>query len=83
MAKRGIGPGFGDVDASTDAATDFIRYLDAARRIGLLAQGKEWSFDQLALASGQAALDVGCGTGEDVVAMAALVAPDGRAMGPE
>lgn len=81
MASRGIGPGFGDVDSATDAAADFIGYLDAARGIALIAQAKQWSFDQLALASGHTALDIGCGTGEDVVAMAALVAPDGRAMG--
>lgn len=77
----GISPGFGDVDSSADAATEFIRYLDAARGIGPIAEAKQWSFNQLALASGQSALDIGCGTGEDVVAMAALVAPDGRAMG--
>lgn len=81
MTSRGIGPGFGDVDSAADPAATFIQYLDAARKSGAIAQGKKWSFDQLRLASGHAALDIGCGTGEDVIAMAALVGPDGRAVG--
>lgn len=81
MTSRGIGPGFGDVDSAADPAAKFIQYLDAARKSDVIAQGKQWSFDQLRLAGGHAALDIGCGTGEDVVAMAALVGPDGRAVG--
>lgn len=81
MTNLGVGPGFGDVDSADVSAGSFIQYLDAARKVPVIAQGKHWSFDQLRLANGHEVLDVGCGTGEDVVAMAALVAPDGRAVG--
>lgn len=81
MTSRGIGPGFDDVDSAAHPAASFIQYLDAARRSDVIGQGKQWSFDQLKLASGHAALDVGCGTGEDVVAMAALIGSGGRAVG--
>lgn len=81
MTNLGVGPGFGDVDSADVSAGSFIQYLDAARKVPVIAQGKQWSFDQLRLANGHEVLDVGCGTGEDVVAMAALVAPDGRAVG--
>lgn len=81
MTHKGVGPQFGDVDAATVTAAAFITYLDAAREIGIIAQGKQWTFEQLRLESGWTALDVGCGTGEDVVAMAAMVAPTGRAVG--
>lgn len=81
VRNSGIGPGFGDVDSATEDAGHFIQYLDAARKSPAIAQGKQWILDHLGLASGQWALDVGCGTGEDVVAMAALIAPDGRANG--
>jgi len=79
-AEVRIGREFADVDAS-GAAEDFIRFLDMSRRQGLLAEGKSWSFDQMRLAPGHEVLDVGCGTGDDVAAMAAMVAPGGRAVG--
>lgn len=75
-----IGRDFADVD-STGAADSFIRHLDSARRQGLLAEGKRWSFEHLALSRGEAVLDIGCGTGDDVAAMAELVGPEGRAVG--
>lgn len=81
MTRRGVGPGFGDVDSAAGAAGNFIQYLDAARKSSAIALGKQWTFDQLRLSSGHSVLDVGCGTGEDVVAMASMVAPGGHAFG--
>ena len=75
-----IGREFADVDA-TGASETFIRHLDSARGQGLLAEGKRWSIEQLGLKSGEAALDIGCGTGDDVAAMAEIVGPEGRAVG--
>jgi ubiquinone/menaquinone biosynthesis C-methylase UbiE len=81
VESGGIGPGFADVDATT-APAELIEYLDRARRAGgPIALAKQWISDQLRLASGQAVLDVGCGTGDDVAAMAAVVGPTGRAVG--
>lgn len=81
MTSRGVGPGFGDVDSTAETAKTFIEYLDSARKSSTIALGKQWTFEQLRLTSGHAVLDVGCGTGEDVVAMASMVAPEGRAVG--
>ena len=39
---------------------------------------KSWALAQLAPAPGETAVDVGSGTGEDVVAFAERVSPDGR-----
>lgn len=79
MASCGIGRGFsGDREV---APADLIQFLDACRQVDMLAQGKQWSFEQLRLAAGHSVLDVGCGTGDDVAAMAAVVGPRGRAVG--
>jgi ubiquinone/menaquinone biosynthesis C-methylase UbiE len=72
--------GFSDVDA-TAFPRHFIGYLDDARRAPAIMESKAWILQQLRLSPGQVALDVGCGTGEDVVAMAESVAPNGQAIG--
>jgi ubiquinone/menaquinone biosynthesis C-methylase UbiE len=71
---------FTDVDAS-GAGGQLIDYLDAALRAPSINRAKSWSFAVLALGAGMRALDVGCGTGEDVTAMADLVRPEGGAVG--
>lgn len=79
MESTGFGHGFSGDPAAAPA--ELIQFLDACRRVDMLAQGKQWSFEQLRLATGQSVLDVGCGTGEDVAAMAGAVGPSGRAVG--
>jgi ubiquinone/menaquinone biosynthesis C-methylase UbiE len=71
---------FDQVDRTTDPA-DFVRYLDATRATDFYQEIKRRSYDLLALHEGDAALDVGCGTGGDVVALAGRVGPSGRAIG--
>jgi len=44
---------------------------------------KAWALAELAPVAGETAVDVGSGTGEDVVAFAERVRPDGRAVGVE
>ena len=58
-----------------------IRYLDAVRRLPEVARAKARILDLLDLQLGQRALDVGCGTGEDVWALAERVGPTGSAEG--
>lgn len=69
---------FTDVDASGDAR-EMISYLDDVTRIA--AEGKRAGYAALQLQPGMAALDVGCGTGEDVRALAELVGAQGRVAG--
>jgi ubiquinone/menaquinone biosynthesis C-methylase UbiE len=77
--RTGIGRGFSGDPAAVPA--ELIQFLDASRRNDMLAQGKQWSFEQFRLAAGQSVLDVGCGTGDDVAATAGAVGPSGRAVG--
>jgi ubiquinone/menaquinone biosynthesis C-methylase UbiE len=71
---------FDQVDKTTDP-TDFVRYLDAARATDYYREIKRRSYRLLNLQPGDHVCDVGCGTGDDVVALARLVASDGRAVG--
>jgi SAM-dependent methyltransferase len=77
MPQPDIGRGFRDVDASGTAEL-FIAYLDEARE--LLAEFKERAIGDLNLGAGDSVLEVGCGTGDDLPALAAAVAP-GRVVG--
>ena len=70
--------GFSDVDA-TGAAEGFVNYLDTAA--SLLTEHKRATVDALALSPGDAGLDVGCGIGDEVRAIAERVGPHGRAVG--
>lgn len=63
-----------DTDAGSAA-----RYLEALTR--LLETQKRQSFDLLHLAPGMSVLEIGCGLGRDVEAMAAIVGPTGRVVG--
>lgn len=71
---------FDHVDRTTDPA-DFVRYLDATRATEFFQEVKRRSYDLLDLRAGDHTLDLGCGTGDDVAALAARVGPNGRAVG--
>jgi ubiquinone/menaquinone biosynthesis C-methylase UbiE len=71
---------FDQVDNTPDPA-DFMRYLDATRATGFFQEIKRRSFVLLDLHAGDHVCDVGCGTGDDVLTMSQVVAPDGRALG--
>jgi ubiquinone/menaquinone biosynthesis C-methylase UbiE len=61
------------------AVGEFLSYLDSMSTI--LAAPKKASIHALGLTPGDAALDVGCGTGDEVRQLAELVGPTGHAIG--
>ncbi len=71
---------FGRID-STANADYFVHFLDAACAQASFQAYKNRMNELLELAPGRRVLDVGCGTGDDVRIMAALVAPGGQAVG--
>jgi SAM-dependent methyltransferase len=81
VSSGGKAIGFQDVDKSGDAG-GFVLYLDTVTAMAAVQAYKRRILGALGLAPGMRALDVGCGTGDDVRAMAAVVAAGGgRAVG--
>ena len=72
--------GFDAVDRTTDP-DNLVTYLDAVRRTGFFEEVKRRTLTAMELRQGDTAVDVGCGTGEDVSAMASLISAKGRAIG--
>ena len=65
--------------SDADTGDGLIEYLDAATRVS--AEQKRATFAAQKLGPGMRVLDVGCGTGDDVRAIAGIVGPNGRAAG--
>lgn len=79
MSQRyGRAGSFSNVDASSDTR-EFVSYLDDVTR--LVGDAKRAGYAALQLQPGMHVLDVGCGTGEDVRALAEIVAPGGSVTG--
>ena len=74
------GVGFQDVDGSGDPGS-FVVYLDTVGAVAAVQAYKRRILGALGLRGGMHALDVGCGTGDDVRAMAGIVGTTGRAVG--
>jgi ubiquinone/menaquinone biosynthesis C-methylase UbiE len=70
-------------DAETQNTAKLAMILDVMAQRPAVQTLKAWALDQLAPAAGETAVDVGSGTGEDVVRFANLVGPEGRAIGVE
>src|SRR5215469_15066467 len=71
---------FGHVDATGDAGS-LIAFLDTANALAGLRAAKQALLDQLRLWQARSVLDVGCGTGADLIAMAGRLPRGGRAAG--
>ena len=70
-------------DAETQDTAKLAMILDLMAQRPAVQTLKAWALEQLAPAAGETAVDVGSGTGEDVVRFAKLVGADGRAIGVE
>lgn len=70
--------------AAVDAASDpqrFVRYLQRRDDSQTTTFRRQLSYDLLSVHPGQHLLDVGCGLGDDVRALASLVGPSGNVVG--
>ncbi|MFH7324289.1 methyltransferase domain-containing protein [Aeromicrobium sp. JJY06] len=75
-------PSFHAVDASSDAAQlAALMALDVQAQLPSILRLHAWLLEALDPLPGMEALDVGCGTGEDIRGLAASVAPTGSATG--
>ncbi len=70
-------------DAETQDTAKLAMILDLMAQRPAVQALKAWALDRLAPAAGETAVDLGSGTGEDVVGLAQLVGPAGRAIGVE
>lgn len=61
--------------------TDQITYLDAAARTDAAREYKRWLLDSLDIQPGHVVVDVGCGPGTDLAALAEVVGPEGTVIG--
>lgn len=76
----GLSGGWSHVDRAADTAR-YVDYLDAASAMSFFRDYKRRTFELLDIRPGHRLLDVGCGTGDDVRALAPLVGPHGWVVG--
>lgn len=71
---------FTQVDRTKDPDF-FVRFMDEAQKPAAIQVSKRLMLERIALAPGEAVLEVGCGPGTDVFDMVELVGPAGRLVG--
>lgn len=72
--------GFRDVDRTATPGA-FVRYLDQFAALGAVRAYKRESFRLLGAREGARLLDIGCGAGDDVLALARIAGPTGLVVG--
>lgn len=77
-----FGSAFVNVDGSSDPE-QLVGFLAALHAVPCVAESKRASIALLGLGPGDAALDVGCGAGNDVATLAGIVGADGTVMGAD
>lgn len=80
MDQQHLLSGFANIDRDGDPAS-LVRLLDTQGTAPFHQAYKRRAFALLGLQSGHQILDVGCGTGDDVRALARMVGPTGRVVG--
>jgi len=78
--ERDAATGFRDVDRTGDIS-HYVRFPEHASGIEQIRQLKRRSYQLMQVQLGQQVLDVGCGLGDDVRALAGLVGRTGRVVG--
>lgn len=73
-------PNWTDVE-STGKPEYYVDYLDTVTAQSEMQRYKRKTYQLVGAYSGRQLLDVGCGTGDDVLALAELVGPGGRVVG--
>ena len=71
---------FADVDHSLNPQS-IVRYLERSREVSDIQVLKKLSYVLMEAQPGKCLLDVGCGIGDDVRALAQIVGPQGRVVG--
>lgn len=79
-AAREVPCRYRDVDRAPDPGA-LVGYVDRVARMETFRAYKERSFDLLGIAEGSRILDVGCGSGHDIAALAERVGPSGLVAG--
>jgi SAM-dependent methyltransferase len=80
VPERDLATGFPDVDRTGDPGY-YMRFLEGVSGVEWIRQMKRRSYELMQVRPGDHVLDVGCGLGDDVRALATLVGPTGRAVG--
>jgi ubiquinone/menaquinone biosynthesis C-methylase UbiE len=80
MKTKAVTTGFRAVDQTSDPEF-FVRLLDEGNRLDSIRACKQMMIELLDVQMGQRILDLGCGTGDDVRALASLVGNEGLVAG--